>query len=73
MVTEKGLLTTLDMGWHSERYKYLVGKSQDLKELRDNADVCFRKFDAYVANIFLCALFFNLIKIRVYYWLLPRI
>lgn len=65
MVVERGLLTTPDMGWHSGRYKYLVGKSQDLKELIDNADVCFRKFDAYVPNIFWCALFFNLIKIRV--------
>lgn len=52
MVSERGLLTTLDMDWYSERYKYLAGKSQDLKELRYNADVCFRKFDAYVANIF---------------------
>lgn len=65
MVAERALLTTLDMGWHPERSKYLVEKSQDLKELIDNADVCFRKFDAYVPNIFWCSLLFNLIKIRV--------
>lgn len=57
-MVERGLLTTLDMGWHPGRYKYLVGKSQDLKELIDNADVCFRKFDAYVPNIFLLCFVF---------------